>query len=92
MLMEIWIAVGLAIWWAGVCLMFVGMVHENNHKAWETVAYPVLWPVVAITLIPLILWRIKVRTAKQILADLRDRKLLREFEEWLKSRDKKEGL
>jgi hypothetical protein len=67
------------------------MVREGDYKAWEVVAYSGLWPVAAISATPIIVWRTKVRTAKEIRADLRNRKLLREFEEWLKERDKKEG-
>jgi hypothetical protein len=88
MMMLIIVAV---LWWTFSVILFTQIVHESAHdsiKSWmETIAMVTLWPLfVPLVTIGMLYEALRV-TGEKVRNDLHNRKLLREFEDWLKTRE-----
>ncbi|MDE4176373.1 hypothetical protein PXK01_19630 [Phaeobacter sp. PT47_59] len=82
------LAIGAAlIWWTLAVVIFVTLADQRDSHIQEVIAVAAMWPIFTAVWVPVLLWRIPFRTAKAIRTDLRNRKLLGEFNEWLERRD-----
>lgn len=87
------IAIGVAVWWTFAVIAFVVFVTVLE-DTWSISAcatillMSVLWPITVLLMIPVSLYNMSIASAKRIRTDLRNRKVLNEFEEWLRTRNK----
>ena len=84
--MELLYVLILFIWWTG---FLVGLLVIDDFRPAEikVIAALVFWPLVAVGGLFLILWDSPFRSAKKIRADLRNRGLLKEFNQWYDSKE-----
>jgi len=65
----------------------LALLHEADKKQlWPSVVVAIMWPILIPVIAVALPYRAVVRSAKTIRADLRNRKLLAEFDEFLKSK------
>lgn len=82
---EIIIVLAVLYWtFSVVALAFLTQV-ESEHL-WLTVAVAILWPMLIPVGLIAVPYRMIVQSSSAIRTDLRNRKLLREFDEFLKSK------
>ena len=88
--MEVLIFISPVFWFFGFVIIMTALYDsENLHPCdFGVIAVAVFWPIVAVVGLFVILWDIPFSSAKKIRADLRNRGLLEEFNQWVK--DKKE--
>jgi hypothetical protein len=82
--MTVEIFAALAVWWTVFMWMAVTLTH-NAESVKEVLMYGVLalfWPITAPFVLCGLLYRLFVNSAGQMRQDLRNRKLLREFDRW----------
>ena len=84
--MELLYVLILFIWWTG---FLVGLVLMDHFRPTEikVIAALVFWPLVAVGGLFLILWGIPFSSAKKIRTDLKNRGLLKEFNQWVKDKE-----
>ena len=83
------ILLAAAIWWTFAVIAWVMIMHDGGRDTKDravAIGLAVFWPAVAIGVIPLLIYLAYVPSAAKIRTDLRNRKLLSEFEDWLKQR------
>lgn len=87
--MEIYIVVAVVLYWtfAVACVAIISASNYDN-EVWMLIALAALWPALALIAVVALPYRAVVASAKTIRADLRNRKLLREFEQWLRDQDR----
>lgn len=79
------------LWWTFAIVVAVTTITESSRDARDiamVIGLSVFWPIVAVAAIPAIVYQGSVASVKQIRADLANRKLLNEFEAWLKNKEK----
>lgn len=87
------IALIAIVWWTFAVIAFVVFVTALE-ETWSVTAcatilvMAVFWPITVLLMIPVSIYNMSVSSAKQIRTDLRNRKVLNEFEEWLRTRNK----
>lgn len=87
------IAIGVAVWWTFAVIAFVVFVTVLE-ETWSItscatiLAMAVFWPITVLLMVPVSIYNASVASAKRIRTDLRNRKVLNEFEEWLRTRNK----
>jgi hypothetical protein len=88
--MEIIVVMVLYWTFAVACLAIFASINERYDG--KTIAFCVgasfLWPLVAVIVLIALPYMALVASTKRIRVDLHNRKLLREFNEWLAARDK----
>ncbi|PIE13816.1 MAG: hypothetical protein CSA70_03625 [Rhodobacterales bacterium] len=72
----------IAIWWSIAVLILCANEDQFQLKR-DLVGTAVFWPIVAVLALFVILWRIPFKSARTIRNDLRNRNLLRAFNEWV---------
>lgn len=77
----------VVVWWTFAVTVFAFLTYERDGEKGERIAMAVFWPLFVVLALPVMLWRIPFRTAKAIRVDLRNRKLLRKFDAWLKEQE-----
>ena len=80
-MMEIYMHIGIAVWWS-MAVVILGTFRDSEGAA-DVIAAAIFWPIFAIMGLPVLLWRIPFKTVRTIRADLRNRRILREFESWV---------
>lgn len=83
------ILLSAAIWWGFAVVVWVHITHDTDRNMKDMalcVGLSIFWPVVAIGVIPVLVYTSYVASTARLKADLRNRKLLGEFEAWLKQR------
>lgn len=84
------IILGVAIWWTFAVVSITAwaqMLREGSPRDFAKVCMlSVFWPLTVIFASIIAVYRIPVASAKTLRADLRNRKLLREFERWVHDR------
>jgi hypothetical protein len=79
------------VWWtfAVVVIMLVAAYSDINDSTSLALAMvmSVFWPLTAVLFLPALLYQGAVASAARIRGDLHNRKLLREFDKWLATRD-----
>jgi hypothetical protein len=87
--MNAYILLAAVIWWTLAVVLWAHLINDCGRNAKDraiAIGLSVFWPAVAIGVIPPLIYQAYVASAKQIRMDLRNRKLLDEFEDWLKQR------
>ncbi|MEX5513571.1 hypothetical protein [Pseudophaeobacter sp. 1A09344] len=85
-------AIGVAlIWWSFAVVVFASLTGNQEGSMTQRITGAAFWPAIVVLYLPVLLWRIPFKTAKTIRTDLRNRKLLREFNEWLERRCQEES-
>jgi hypothetical protein len=87
--MNVFILLAAAIWWTLAVVLWVQLISDSGRDTKDraiAIGLAVFWPAVAIGVIPALIYLAYVASADKIRTDLRNRKLLGEFEDWLKQR------
>jgi hypothetical protein len=87
--MNVYILLAAAIWWTLAVVLWVQLIHDWGRDTKDraiAIGLAVFWPAVAIGVIPALIYLAYVASADKIRTDLRNRKLLGEFEDWLRQR------
>jgi hypothetical protein len=87
--MNVYILLAAAIWWTFAVVVWVQLINDCGRDIKDravVIGLAVFWPAVAIGVIPALIYLAYMASATQIRTDLRNRKLLGEFEDWLKQR------
>ena len=87
--MGAYILLAAAIWWTFAVIVWVQLIYDSGRDTKDkalSLGLAVFWPAVAIGVIPALIYTSCVASADTIRTDLRNRKLLGEFEDWLKKR------
>lgn len=84
---DLSIAAAGFVWWTFTILIFA--LSDRDEPTWIRISNATLWPVLVPVALVFTLWRIPFRSARAIRSDLRNRKILREFDEFLKNREDK---
>lgn len=83
------ILLAAAIWWTFAVVLGVLLINDCSRDIKDRavcIGLSVFWPAVAIGVIPALIYQAYAASADKIRTDLRNRKLLGEFEDWLKQR------
>lgn len=83
------ILLAAAIWWTFAVIVWVQLIYDSGRDAKDkalSLGLAVFWPIVAIGVVPALIYTSYVASADKIRTDLHNRKLLGEFEAWLKQR------
>lgn len=86
-----WILLAIAVWWTFAVIVWVMIMHDCGRDIKDqliAIGLAVFWPVVAIGIVPVLVYQSIVASTSRIRADLDNRGILREFETWLAERDK----
>lgn len=87
------IAILAVVWWTFAVVAMSFMINladmRSNREKLMTIAVSVFWPIIAVGMVPAIIYTATVKSTAQIRADLRNRKVLREFETWLAEHNSK---
>lgn len=87
--MNTYILLAATIWWTLAVVLWAMLISDCSRDIKDRavcIGLAVFWPAVAIGVIPLLIYQAYVASADEIRTDLRNRKLLDEFEDWLKQR------
>jgi hypothetical protein len=87
--MNVFILLAAAIWWTLVVVLWVQLINDCGRDIKDraiVIGLSVFWPAVAIGVIPALIYLAYAASADKIRTDLRNRRLLGEFEDWLKQR------
>ena len=87
--MNVFILLAAAIWWTLAVVLWVQLISDSGRDTKDravAIGLAVFWPAVAIGVIPALIYLAYVASADKIRTDLRNRRLLGEFEDWLKQR------
>jgi len=87
--MNVFILLAAVIWWTFAVVIWVQLIQDSCRDTKDRllcVGLAVFWPAVAIGVVPALIYQSYVASTARIRADLRNRKLLGEFEDWLKQR------
>jgi len=82
--------VALGTWWTFAVIVWVMLMHEDGHDAkyhMQAIGLAVFWPLVAVGVVPALIYQSVVASSARIRADIKNRGLLREFNHWLNERD-----
>ena len=88
--MNVFILLAAAIWWTFAVVIWVQLIHDSGRDTKDRlliVGIAVFWPAIAIGVVPALIYASCVASTDKLRADLRNRKLLGEFEDWLRQRD-----
>jgi hypothetical protein len=87
MMMLIIVAV---LWWTFSVVLFAWIVSDTSHNgfiAWaKTITLAIAWPLFAPFVVIALIYQGLVVSTSQLRKDLDNRKLLREFEDWLENK------
>ncbi len=83
---DIIICALIAAWWTFSVVVFV-VLRDDAATPRDSLSAAVFWPLLVPFGIIVTLWRMPFKSARSIRADLRNRKLLNEFNAWVKRRD-----
>jgi hypothetical protein len=89
--MNAFILLAAAIWWTFAVVVWVQLIYDSDRDAKDKalcLGLAVFWPAVAIGVIPALIYQSCVASTARLKADLRNRKLLSEFEDWIRQRDR----
>lgn len=79
------------LWWTFSVVVFVWIVNDQSHEGFidwaKTITLATMWPLFAPFAVVALVYHGLVASTKQIRNDLRNRKLLDQFEQWLKTRE-----
>lgn len=78
----------IAAYYAGFVTVLTMTMNERDEKTIVIIAFAGAWPIIAILCIPWFIYKSIVKSAKTIRIDLNNRKLLKEFDEWMEDKDK----
>lgn len=86
------ILVGVAVcWWTFAVVGLVTIANATDISDNKSLAFAIVlavfWPLTALMFVPAIIYQAVVVSTKRIRADLHNRGVLREFEQWLKTRE-----
>lgn len=84
------IAVG--VWWTFAVIVWVMIMHEGGRDTKDqmmAIGLSVFWPAVAIGVVPALVYSSWVSSTARIRVDLKNRGIMREFEQWLKDKEGK---
>jgi hypothetical protein len=88
------ILIAAILWWTLSVIIFMAIMNEQSHSGVgalvETITVSTLWPVFVPFVVIGLLYQSVVKSTAQLRNDLRNRKLLAEFEAWLKEQNKNE--
>ena len=88
-----WILLAIAVWWTFAVIVWVMIMLDigRDTKDWlMAIGVAVFWPIVAIGIVPVLVYQSVVASTSRIRADLDNRGVLREFEAWLREHKKPE--
>lgn len=89
--MSEWFILAVMVWWTFAVVVFAFMTYERMGRN-EALTSAAFWPFWVAISFPVMVWRLPFKTTKAIRTDLRNRKLLKEFDAWRKlNADNKEG-
>jgi hypothetical protein len=84
---------GVAVWWTFAVVAFIMAITAGDITSpldfGIVLALCVLWPVTVVLFIPAVLYQAIVASTRRIRIDLKNRGVLREFEQWLRDRNGK---
>ena len=84
--------VAIGVWWTFAVIAWVMVMHDGGRDTKDqmlAIGLAVFWPVVAFGVVPALVYQSCVASTARLRNDLRNRKLLAEFEQWLKDREGK---
>lgn len=82
----------IGVWWTFAVIAWVMIMHETGRDTKDqmlAIGIAVFWPAVAIGAIPALIYTSCVSSTARIRADIKNRGIMKEFEQWLKDRDGK---
>lgn len=89
--MDVLIVVSAVAWWTFAVVVLMIIANTSDFDDYKSLAFAiamaVFWPITAVIVVPALIYQALVASASRIRIDLRNRGILREFEDWLKTRD-----
>lgn len=84
--------VAAVVWWTFAVVAIMLIVLQSDVRDLKDVAFAiglsVFWPLTAAFILPVVIYQASVSSASRIRADLRNRGVLREFDNWMRERNK----
>jgi len=91
--MTVYILLLAILWWTFAVIVFTRLEAQNSLENVRDramcIGLAVFWPIVAVCVFPVLVYQSFVASAAQIRSDLKNRGVLREFEQWLEDRNGK---
>jgi cell division protein FtsX len=84
---ETQIIVFAVLYWTFAVAVLALLREADPKQLWASVVVAIMWPILIPVIVVGLLYRVVVRSAKTIRDDLRNRKLLAEFDEFLKAKE-----
>lgn len=89
--MELLVIFLTVVWWTFAVVALMTIANNSDMSGVKNsafaIALAVFWPITALMVIPALIYQALVSSTARIRVDLRNRVVLREFEEWLKTRE-----
>jgi hypothetical protein len=82
--------VAVGVWWTFAVIAWVIIMHDGGRDTKDqmlAIGLAVFWPAVALGVVPVLIYAACVKTTGRIRADIKNRGIMQEFEQWLKDRD-----
>jgi hypothetical protein len=86
------LVIAIVAWWTFAVIVWVTIINDSGRDTKDlmlAVGLAVFWPAIAVGVIPVLIYQACVPTTARIRVDLKNRGILKEFEQWLKDRDGK---
>lgn len=88
--MDVFIIVSAVVWWTFAVVVIMIIANTSDFDDYKSLAFAigfaVFWPLTAVIVVPALIYQALVASASRIRIDLKNRGILREFEDWLKTR------
>ena len=87
--------VAVGVWWTFAVIAWVMIMHDGGRDTKDqmlAIGLAVFWPAVAIGVVPVLVYSSWVASTARIRADLKNRGIMQEFEQWLEDRKSEEVL
>jgi hypothetical protein len=89
--MDVLIIVSAVAWWTFAVVVLMIIANSSDIADAKSLAFAigfaVFWPLTAVIVVPALIYQALVAGTTRIRADLKNRGILREFEDWLKTRN-----
>jgi hypothetical protein len=89
--MDVLIVVSAVAWWTFAVVVLMIIANNSDFDDAKSLAcaigFAVFWPITAVIVVPALIYQAFVASASRIRIDLKNRGILREFEDWLKTRN-----
>lgn len=76
------VAISAVVWWT-FAVAALAIILNSERLGWTSIGWAVCWPIIAVLMVFVMPYQLAVKSTKAIRVDIYNRKLMKEFEEFL---------